>query len=312
MKESEIRKHYFMDQYVIIAPKRNRRPHVTTKKVETSEKECYFCRPGIDDPKLHKTMYQYPADKKDWIIKSILNDFPALTLDNLRAYGHQEVIIETPQHGIEIHELSLYHIVKILDAYIDRYLYASRQKGISYTIVFKNEGGKAGASIDHLHSQLMAVPLLPPKIEQEAAAIDDYMRVHGSCPYCDIIKSEKGGPRVIWEDEHLFVVAPYASESPYGAWFIPKRHIHSIEYLRENEKMSFARSFKNILKRLDEIDVPYNYFFVNSLDCESHHMVLKLSPRPNVWAGFELGTGIIINPVPPEEAAAFYRGEREL
>jgi UDPglucose--hexose-1-phosphate uridylyltransferase len=137
--------------------------------------------------------------------------------------------------------------------------------------------------------------------------MDNYIRTHDSCPYCDIIKSEKNGPRVIWEDEHLFVLAPYASESPYGAWFIPKRHVHSIEMLHDNEKESFAHAMKKILSKLDEIDVSYNYFFLNSLDLESHHMVMKLAPRPNIWAGLELGTGIIINPVPPEEAAKFYQ-----
>ncbi len=311
MKNSEIRKHYFMETYVIIAPKRNRRPHGVIKKPETEQGSCYFCQPGIDDPKKHTEVYRHPSRGKNWQIKSILNDFPALSQDNLKAYGYQEVIIETPQHGIEIHELSLEQIVNVFDAYIDRYLFASKLKGICYTILFKNEGGKAGASIQHAHSQLIAVPMLPPRLEQEAAAMDDYMRIHSSCPYCDIIKSEAKSPRVIWEDEHLFVLAPYASESPYGAWFIPKRHIHSIEYLQENEKMSFARALKATLARLDEIDVPYNYFFQNSLDVEAHHMILKLSPRPNVWAGFELGTGIIINPVPPEEAAEFYKGKRE-
>jgi len=310
MSKSEIRKHYFMEQFVIIAPKRNRRPHKIIKKPEEETKACYFCRPEVDDIKKHKSVYQYPTGKQ-WLIKSIMNDFPALSRDNLKAYGHQEVIVETPEHGKEIHEFSQDHIVKVFDAYIDRYLYASKLKGICYTILFKNEGGKAGASIPHSHSQLIAVPMLPPRIEQEAAAMDDYIRVHNSCPYCDIIKSESKSSRVIWEDEHLFVLAPYASESPYGAWFIPKRHIHSIEFLHENEKISFARAFKIILKRLDEIDISYNYFFQNSLDCESHHMILKLSPRPNVWAGFELGTGIVINPVPPEEAALFYQGKRE-
>jgi UDPglucose--hexose-1-phosphate uridylyltransferase len=296
-----------MEQYVIIAPKRNKRPQGVVKKIEVAKAPCFLCPSDVDDPAKHKAVYELKGQDQKWLVKSILNDFPALSEDNLKAYGHQEVIVETPLHGIEIHELPLEHIVKVFDSYIDRYLAAQTMKGICYTILFKNEGGKAGASILHSHSQLIAMPMVPPKIEAEAAAVDGYIRKNNSCPYCDIIKSEKNGPRVAWEDEHLFVLAPYASESPYGLWFIPKRHLHSIEYLHENEKLSFAHAFKKLLAKLDDIDMPYNYFFQNSLDCEEHHMILKLAPRPNVWAGLELGTGVVINSVPPEDAVKFYK-----
>lgn len=242
-----------------------------------------------------------------WKIKVIGNLYPALSLKNLKAYGEQEVIIETPEHGKEIHELSIEHIVDIFDVYAERYEVLKNKEGICYTIIFKNEGGKAGASIPHSHSQVISLPMIPPKAAKEAAAIDKYVDKHGTCPYCDIIKSERHGPRMIFEDEHLFVLAPYASESPYGVWFIPKRHIRNIKDMQQNEKESLARSMKNVLSKLDELDIPYNYFIQNSLDLESHHMIIKLAPRPNIWAGLELGTGIIINSVSPEEAAKFYK-----
>lgn len=303
MKESEIRKDYFLDRYVIIAPKRSKRPHQIIKKEEELKKPCPFCPGQIDG----KNVLEISDGKGGWKVKVIENIFPALTPGNLKAYGKQEVIIETPEHNKELHELPLNHIVEVLNVYIERYVTLSSLKGICHTLVFKNEGGKAGASIPHTHSQVIALPMIPPKLAEEANAMDDYIRNHNSCPYCDVIKSEKKSPRVIWEDDHLFVLSPYASESPYGTWFIPKRHIHSIDFLHENEKLSFAHALKMTLKRLDDIDVPYNYFFQNSLDLESHHMILKLAPRPNVWAGLELGTGIVINPVPPEDAAKFYR-----
>jgi len=303
LKESEIRKDYFLDRYVIISPKRGKRLHQVIKKEEESSDICHFCPGQIDG----KNVLEIPNGNDSWKVKVIENIFPALTPNNLKAYGKQEVIIETPEHNKELHELSLEHIVEVLNVYIERFVTLSSLKGICYTLVFKNEGGKAGASVSHTHSQVIALPMIPPKLAEEATAQDNYIRTHNSCPYCDIIKSEKDGPRVIWEDEHLFVLSPYASESPYGAWFIPKRHVHSIDFLHENEKMSFAHAFKKLLKRLDDIDVAYNYFFQNSLDVEAHHMVLKLSPRPNVWAGLELGTGVVINSVSPEDAAKFYK-----
>lgn len=306
MKKSEIRKDYFLEQYVIIAPKRNDRPIKVQKKEDEKSRDCYFCPPIIDEPGREKVLLQKKDTAGKWKIKVITNKFPALSLDNLKAYGEQEIVIETPEHNKEIHELTLEHIKDIIDVYVERYVALKKLDGISYVLVFKNEGGKAGASIPHSHSQIYALPMIPPKIAAESAAMDNYIRKHNSCPYCDIMKSEKGGPRVIWEDEHLFVLSPYASSSPYGAWFIPKRHVHSLEMLNESEKDSLAHSLKKILAKLDEIDVSYNYFFLNSLDLESHHLVLKLAPRPNVWAGLELGTGIIINPVAPEDAVKFY------
>lgn len=313
MKESEIRKDYFLDRYVIIAPKRNskKRPHHVAQTEEDASTSCCFCPEIIDSPLSNeKTVLNRLDENGNWRIKVIANKFPALSLENLKAYGKQEVVIETPVHKKELHELSLEHITEVLDVYVERYKALHSTKGIAYVVVFKNEGGKAaGASISHSHSQIIALPIIPPKIAEESSATDQYWQKHRSCPYCDIIKKESDSPRVIWEDEHLFVLAPYASESPYGAWFLPKRHVHSMDLLHENEKESIARAFKFVLKRLDDIKVPYNFFFQNSLDVENHHMLIKLAPRPNVWAGLELGTGVVINPVPPEEAVKFYQEE---
>lgn len=311
MKHSEIRKDYFLDRYVVIAPKRSRRPHKILKKDEDQIRECFFCTPQVDDPAKQIQIKNYFVENNKWLIKVIGNLYPALSTDNLKAYGAQEIIIETPEHNKEIHELSLEHIHKIFDVYTDRYNKLKNLKGIRFVLVFKNEGGKAGASIPHAHSQVIALPIVPPKLEEEAVAFIKYYEDHGTCPYCDIIKSETDSPRVIWEDEHLFVLAPYASDSPYGAWFIPRRHLATIGDLTEVEKMSFAHALKSLLKRLDDIDVSYNYFFQNSIENENHHLILKLAPRPNIWAGLELGTGIVLNPVPPEDAARFYKGELE-
>lgn len=307
MPKSEIRKHYFLDKYVIIAPKRNKRPHkVQRVEKETEEISCFFC-PGKTEKKLDVCEVKDPSKKYPWLVKVLDNKFPALTLDNQKAFGKQEIVIDTPEHNKEIHELSINHIVKIIETYIDRNKALTKIDGINYVLMFKNEGGRAGASAPHSHSQIIALPMVPPMIEEETIAVDRYVIEHNSCPYCDVIEGEKNGPRVAWEDEHWLVVCPFASESPYGAWFIPKRHVSSIDDLNQSEKKSLARALKKILKKVDDLDMAYNYFFNDSLSCEDQHMILRLAPRPNIWAGLELGTGIIINPVPPEVAAKYYR-----
>jgi UDPglucose--hexose-1-phosphate uridylyltransferase len=306
MQKSEIRKDYFLDRYVIIAPKRKKRPQKIVRVDDPDAGSCTFCPPYVDDSNNEKTVHLLRDQNGKWLVRVITNKYPALSLDNMKAYGEQELVIETPEHNKEIHELSLDHIVSVFNVYINRYNYLNSIDGICHTIVFKNEGGKAGASKPHSHAQIYGLPMVPPKLAREADAIDVYTEKHHTCPHCDIIKSEKNGPRVIWEDEHLFVLAPYASDSPYGAWFIPKRHFGTIDQMNESEKMSLAHAFKKMLKRLDDIDISYNYFFQNALDGKDHHMLIKLAPRPNIWAGLELGTGIIINPIPPEDVPKFY------
>jgi UDPglucose--hexose-1-phosphate uridylyltransferase len=306
MKKNEIRKHYFQDKYVIISPKRGRRPHRTKicKEDEKVGKKCFFC-PG----EKVKLVYELPNLSGGWLVRVIKNIYPALSLDNKYAYGKQEIIIETPEHNKEIHELSIEHIKKILDVYSERHESLMKLKKVRYVLVFKNEGGKAGESINHAHSQVIALPMLPPLIREEILAIDEYQMKNNSCPYCDIIKNEKKSPRVAWEDKHIFALCPYASESPYGVWFIPKRHVASLHDMNREEKLSLARAMKHTISKIDLLDLSYNYFFHNSVDENNHHMIMKFAPRPNVWAGLELGTGIIINPIPPEGAAKFYRGK---
>jgi len=305
MSKSEIRKDYFKDEYVIIAPNRAKRPHRVGTISEASG-ICHFCPEDFGDEII---TYQDNNEKGDWEIISVVNKFAALSTDNPRAYGQAEVIIETRKHGLDINDFSVDHIVRVLDAYIDRYNALRNMDGIKHVILFKNEGGKAGASITHTHSQVMALPILPLKIENEAKAYNKYRLKYSTCPYCDIIAKETDKPRVIWEDENLFVLSPYASDAPYGAWLIPKRHIRFISDLTHDEKESFAKSLKIILDKLDEFGISYNYFVENAVNREDYHMHIKLAPRPNIWAGLELGTGVVINPITPEFAAKVYRGE---
>ena len=190
--------------------------------------------------------------------------------------------------------------------YITRYETLKKIEGIKYVLVFKNEGGKAGASISHSHSQVIALPLIPPDTKLEYEDYANYYVDNGHCPYCDIISKEKKSNRVIWEDKHFFVLSPYASQYPYGAYFLPKRHFKTMSEMNHQEKQSLAISLKFILAKLDNNDIAYNYFFHNAINNEDYHMHLKLEPRPNIWAGLELATGIIINTISPEDATLFY------
>jgi len=307
MSKSEIRKDYFKDEYVIIAPGRAKRP-LEAKNTSTTEagQTCHFCPDNFHNEII---TYQDNGYNGDWEIVSVINKFSALTPNNPDAYGQTEVIIETRQHGLDINDFSVDHIVRVFNAYIDRFTTLRNMDGIKHVIVFKNEGGKAGASITHTHSQVIALPILPLKIENEARAYNKYRLEHTTCPYCDIILKETDKPRVIWEDENLFALSPYASDAPYGVWLMPKRHIRLISELTRSEKESFAIAMKLVLDKLDYFGIAYNYFVENAVNDEDYHMHIKIAPRPNIWAGLELGTGVVINPISPEFAAKIYRGQ---
>jgi UDPglucose--hexose-1-phosphate uridylyltransferase len=305
VKQPEIRKDYFRDNYVIIAPNRSKRPMGVHHAPEDSSSSCHFCPENFHDETI---TYQDDNSTGDWQVISVVNKFAALSMDNPHSRGQAEVIIETRRHGMDINDFSVEHIVRVLDAYIDRFMTMRNFDGIKHVVVFKNEGGKAGASLTHTHSQVMALPILPYKIESEARAFSKYRLQHITCPYCDIIASEKDKERVIWEDENVFVLSPYASDAPYGAWFLPKRHIRLIADLTHSEKESLATALKFVLSTLDQYGISYNYFVENAVNNEDYHMHIRLAPRPNIWAGLELGTGVIINPITPEFAAKFYRG----
>lgn len=307
MKKSEIRKHYFLDRYVIFSPKRNLRPQKISEEDKARKmaikESCFFC------PEELKEEIKFQIGKgKNWEVAVVPNKFPALTLENKKAYGVQEVIIETPEHNRELPDLSVEHIAKVLEVYDQRLDVLAKIEGIKYVFVFKNDGGKAGASVPHAHSQVYALPIIPPEIQGVSDAVDEYMIKNKSCAFCDIIKKEKEEKtRVAYENKDFIAICPYAGSAPYGVWILPKKHIRSIQYLNKSEIKNLAVTLKHILSKLDDIDIAYNYFLHNSLDNEGHHFRLKVVPRLTIWAGLELGTGVIINPVFPEDAAAFYR-----
>jgi len=305
MTKSEIRKDYFKEEYVIIAPNRAKRPHRVGTIDETAG-ICHFCPANFQNEVI---TYQDNNYDGDWEVVSVVNKFAALTLENPDAHGQTEVIIETRRHGMDINDFSVDHIVRVFNAYIDRFTALRSLDGIKHVIVFKNEGGKAGASISHSHSQIIALPILPPKVENEANAYGKYRLENTTCPYCDIIIKETDKPRVVWEDENLFVLSPYASDTPYGVWMIPKRHTRLISDLTRSEKESIAIALKIVLGKLDEFGISYNYFVENAINNEDYHTYIRIAPRPNIWAGLELGTGIVINPIAPEYAAKIYQGK---
>jgi UDPglucose--hexose-1-phosphate uridylyltransferase len=304
MLKSEIRKDYLLNKYVIITPGRAKRPRdIKEQTIISRVAHCPFCPEKIN-PK--NTLDSLKAPEGD--ILSVKNIFPAVSLDNKKAYGTQEVIIETTDHKKELHNLSEAQIVQLLKMYAKRTESISQIKNIEYILCFKNQGSKAGASIIHAHSQIFATDMLPPDIKEELELAQLYQNKYKSCVYCDIIKREMKSPRKIFEDNFIAAFAPYASQFHYETWIFTKRHLDNIAKLNDNEFKSFAKTLKKILLKLSKLNLSFNYFLHQVISNTDQHFYLKIQPRDSVWAGVELGSGLVINSVAPEQAAKFIRG----
>lgn len=312
---NEIRKDYLLERWAVIAAKRGKRPEDFVKKPEpdaSGSGVCFFC-PGNE----HKTPPEICRVEEGgrWLIRCFPNMFPATgftrakkrkgLLTSIPAYGRHEVIVETPDHEGLLHKLSLSHLMRLLDVYQRRTEALQALRGVRYALVFKNFGRPAGASLYHTHTQVIGLPNVPPLILEEAEKSGGGRR----CVLCRVLKEELASERRVYEDGHVGAYAPYASRFPFEVWVQPKRHVRSLGELTGEEKESFVNAIRYILGRLygGLGGAPYNFYFHASPPGKNLHIHLEICPKISKIAGFELGTGMFINVVPPEQAAEFYR-----
>ena len=307
MHKAEIRKDYLWDTYVIVTPKRKDRPRDVREKtvVERDAANCPFCEHNIDKKDILDRIDN--SKTKNWNLLSLKNKYPAVTRKNKKAYGAQEVIIETPRHGKDLADLNRKQVERLLHMYKKRTEELAREKNIQYVLCFKNEGSKAGASIAHAHSQVFASRVIPPELREESKKIQDHYIQHGTCPYCDIASEEIKSKRGIYEDENISCFTPYASQYHYEVWILTKRHTNSIVNLYNKEITSLADCLKKLLDKMQQLNLSFNLSLHHIMSDEYRHFYIKVRPRDNTWGGVELGSGMVINSIPPEYAAKFYR-----
>jgi len=334
---NELRKDYFMDRWVVIATERAKRPNDFVKqKVMTFQKDakCPMC-PGNEHMTPPAVLVYLPSTKgniiktkddeyrhKDWLVRCVPNLYPAFSapknqsdiLEKLNgkhfgyAFGHHEVLIESPDHFSHPAETSLEQLTYVINAYKDRLSELLKKSYVKYVQIFRNHGVEAGASQSHPHSQIITTPFTPPNISQELNASKNYWNMNKRCLMCSIVDRELYTSRLIAKNDHFVVIAPYASVHPLEFWIIPKRHSSSLIDLTQLETDSLALMLKNSLRALKEVvnDPPYNFGFHLGLkkDVDDYyHWSLQVYPALTMWAGFEKSTGVYINTVKPETAA---------
>lgn len=305
--ETEIRRDYLHDYYVLIAPKRADRPYDAALNdhplLETASS------PRLDLQREVSTIVNETND--GWAVKVVENKYPALTLDNANAFGKQEIVIDTPLANTTFGELPASQIEKILHAYRQRYFKLGVLPHIAYVSVFRNDGYEAGASLAHAHSQIYALPFIPPRIQNESDQVEKIALERGHDPYDDIISFEmRENLRIIANNEHWICFAPYAPLWQMEAWVLPKRQSTSFTDLIDDEITSLAPILKLLTSKLNKQNINYNLSIETGVS-PHHRLTIKLRGRNVVspWGGLEVTTGVIINTIPSEAAARWYRDE---
>jgi UDPglucose--hexose-1-phosphate uridylyltransferase len=326
---SEIRKHYFLSEYCIIAEERSKRPSDfadTDENIRKNDSEsCFFCGGAEENTPLATAVYKdgkiYSDNPKkrvrNWNFRCFPNLYPALSpspellkqqkngLQVELGYGFHEVIVESPLHGRKLEDFSDDEISQLMQVYRDRTCNYTKREQISYVSLFKNTGKKAGASINHPHSQLLALPFCPSIIARELKVI----RKKEKCPYCAIFDIEKVSPRLILENKEWIAFTPYFSMEPFEVWILPEKHISYLGECSDEMLFTLGKILKELLKRYGRIlgNPSFNYMFYQLSENPEYHLNIRLIPRISINAGFELNTGTYINTISPEKAASYLR-----
>jgi len=244
--------------------------------------------------------------------------------DMIEGAGAHEVIIETPEHDVSLPDLPPVHIKWVLIAYRERLKDLYKDPRFRYGLVFKNHGQRAGASLAHPHSQLIATPIVPRNVSMKLDAAKRHYENKERCLICDLIQQEiNTGSRVIAQENGFVVIAPYASRFPFEVFIAPIEHNHSYGDTSDDDLERFSHLLKDILLRLKKVlnDPPYNFVLNTSPNTEAkprlsdqwatlkydYHWHMDIIPRVVRIAGFEWGSGFYINPSVPEEAAKYLR-----
>ncbi len=326
----ELRKDPISGRWVIISIERGKRPadFVSPSHKRKAGGFCPFC-PSNEHTAPPEILAFRPAstppNSPGWTLRVVPNKFPALQIqgdlakmgegvfDKMNGIGAHEVIIETPDHQLSLSTMTQRAVEDVLWAYHFRLSDLKKDRRLKYGLVFKNEGEAAGSTLEHTHSQLIALPIVPKAVREEMESAKKYFDNKERCIFCDIINQElSSDKRVIYENDRYIAVSPFAPRDPFETWILPKSHESSF-FPPDKSFSSLAEVLQRILRQLDAVldTPPYNFILHTSPFSEEsndyYHWHFEILPRLTRRAGFEWGSGFYINPTPPEEATKIMR-----
>jgi UDPglucose--hexose-1-phosphate uridylyltransferase len=331
---SDIRYDRLRDTHVIIAPKRLHRPDASVvHKDELSVANCPFCEGNEElTPKEIFAMRdpQTFANSGGWQTRVVPNLYKALAIEAPHhhhsgsfeywdGFGAHEVIIDSPVHRTSMMEWNHNEMVLWLKTLRERVEDLRCDHRIVFISLFKNEGFDAGSTMEHCHTQLIGLPLIP-KAQREMNRLSrEYFERHRHCLMESMIRDEEEAQIRMIESVGAFsAFCPYASEYPFEVMISSKQCIGQIDTIDDVHLDDLASLFESVLQKMREQlqDVAFNVWISTPPlaqemgESEAHRLMIRLTPRIYRFGGFEVNTGMMINPVSPEVAAKVLRGEK--
>lgn len=330
---SQIRQNRLTEQWIIYAPDRGDRPNDFEQEGTSGSDDdalsfdpnCPFC-PGNEDTLTEIVSEHMNETHSHWQTRVVPNKFPVLTPNDgqhrkqdglnlsMSGYGHHEVIIEHPHHDIDIADMNDNEITTVIETYHQRYIASTQENKNMLTIIFRNHGERAGTSIKHPHSQMVSTGIVPNHIRWRENVAQHYFDTWGSSLMGDILEQEKRlGKRIVDENDSFICFVPFAAEVPYEMWIVPTQQQASFGSINEKGKVELALLLRDSLKRLQNShnNPDYNYIIhsASHYKAEEPHLrwFVQIRPRIITPAGFEIGSGMLVNPSLPENDAQVLR-----
>ena len=326
----ELRKDPITGRWVVISIDRQKRSNdfIMQRGTVIGREHCPFC-PGHESMTPPEVLAYRPnggPNGPGWDLRVVPNRFPALRVegtldrqgegmfDRMSGIGAHEVVIETTDHDKTFATMSEQEIVRVLWAFRDRVHDLKNDIRFRYILLFKNHGAGAGATLEHGHSQLIALPIVPNFVREELDGAKRHYADKERCVFCDIVHQEMtAGRRIVDANADVVAMAPYASRVPFETWLLPRIHASRYEDAPRHVVESLAAILKSLVSRLDRTleKPPYNLIIHSAPLREDagpfFHWHVEVMPRISRVAGFEWGSGFYINPTSPEEATDVLR-----
>lgn len=323
---NELRRDPITGRWIIVIL--DKMPKVSDFKVEQHLKNkdnCPFCwgNEAMTPPEIIAHRKLGSVNTPGWTVRVVPNKYPALKVegelhkeglgvfDMMNGVGAHEVIIDTPDHLRDMADLNYAETEEVVWAYLTRSIDLRRDKRFKYILIFKNYGKSAGASLEHPHSQVIALPIVPKRVLEELSGAAKYYDYKERCVFCDMIREERAErERIIYEDEKFLAFCPYVSRFSYEVWILPKAHHSDFTQMDRDSVPRLARALRDSLARIKGLLSAPSYNFIihtspiNGHEREDYHWHIEIMPKLSKVAGFEWGSGFYINPVPPDIAAA--------
>ncbi len=330
---SVIRKNLITNDWVIFAPNRLARPTELKAKEQDNiqilaarpenKTDCPFC-PGNEKPE-DKVVFTV-GDAGKWRVRVIENKFSSVARDvapnkrftrfrkEIDGFGIHDVFIDNPRHNTNLALMSVGEIQTLVQAYHRRYLEVLQNELVKHAVIFKNQGIKAGGSLEHPHSQIYGLPVVPFEITVRMHEMERYFETNDNCLMCDIMRDEiNDKERLIYENESFISFMSYADLSPYHFWIVPKHHCHTFAKVSEQELADLADCMKAVFARLYKSlkNPDYNFVFQSLTHhdegAEYFHWYISVIPQIKTKGGISYAGGLYVNPVMPEDAAKVLR-----